>query len=353
MMKMPIIRAVTVMAAAAAIAVSTSGMATAAPSDVQPSGASAAQATESPVESPSHDGAVAVAKAADKPVPAAAKARIAAAMPLDGSVAESGDTMTALPSAGDKTIEMVSSGHDGSVTMDVVGMTAPKRLGNAVKAENSRNATVVQATENGVQIINVAKKRQASVQTSIVTDVPEGANWLALPDGGLRLDGANGAPIMVVDAPWAVDAHGVSLPTSFTVENGTITQVVDTAGAVFPVVSDPSAWWWVSTSAMCVVDLAPFFLPTVAAKAARLLVKAKTIINRSARLRSAIAHLGGLTNALRALKTFIVNRGRGLSADKIASIKAVAAFGLDQLTDALGVGSCSSLVKAIVREMRN
>lgn len=40
-------------------------------------------------------------------------------------------------------------------------------------------------------------------------------------------------------APWSADAQGVSLPTHYEVDGTTVTQVVDTTGAEFPVVSDP------------------------------------------------------------------------------------------------------------------
>jgi len=43
----------------------------------------------------------------------------------------------------------------------------------------------------------------------------------------------------VFQAPWAVDAAGQELPTSFDIDNGDLVQVVDTANADFPVVSDP------------------------------------------------------------------------------------------------------------------
>ncbi|WGH89964.1 hypothetical protein QDX23_07405 [Auritidibacter ignavus] len=38
---------------------------------------------------------------------------------------------------------------------------------------------------------------------------------------------------------WSVDANGVELPTHFEIDGNTLTQVVDTSDAQFPVVSDP------------------------------------------------------------------------------------------------------------------
>ncbi|WP_158297050.1 hypothetical protein [Zhihengliuella sp. ISTPL4] len=43
-----------------------------------------------------------------------------------------------------------------------------------------------------------------------------------------------------IDAPWAVDADGRSLPTHYEVSGSTLTQIVDTTGASFPVVADPT-----------------------------------------------------------------------------------------------------------------
>jgi hypothetical protein len=45
---------------------------------------------------------------------------------------------------------------------------------------------------------------------------------------------------MTIRQPWAVDAAGKHLDTSYTFTGSTITQKVDTTGAVFPVVADPT-----------------------------------------------------------------------------------------------------------------
>lgn len=42
-----------------------------------------------------------------------------------------------------------------------------------------------------------------------------------------------------VEVPWAKDSTGRSLPTSYSLQGGTLVQKVDTAGASFPVVADP------------------------------------------------------------------------------------------------------------------
>ncbi len=59
--------------------------------------------------------------------------------------------------------------------------------------------------------------------------------------------GADGFVVSHVLAPWAVDAKGRSVPTRFSIDADTLTQVVDHGlGIVYPVVVDPkftSTWW--------------------------------------------------------------------------------------------------------------
>lgn len=43
-----------------------------------------------------------------------------------------------------------------------------------------------------------------------------------------------------IDAPWAIDAAGRSLSTHYEISGSKLTQVVDTTGALFPVVADPT-----------------------------------------------------------------------------------------------------------------
>jgi hypothetical protein len=66
-----------------------------------------------------------------------------------------------------------------------------------------------------------------------------GQRFEAANNGGLVILEANNV-IATVDAPWAVDATGHPLPTSYAVDGTTLVQTVDTSGAQFPVLADPS-----------------------------------------------------------------------------------------------------------------
>ncbi len=48
------------------------------------------------------------------------------------------------------------------------------------------------------------------------------------------------SPMNRVEAPWATDALGRDLPTSFSVNGSILTQSVDLSNAEFPVVADPT-----------------------------------------------------------------------------------------------------------------
>jgi hypothetical protein len=66
---------------------------------------------------------------------------------------------------------------------------------------------------------------------------------LTLVDGGkVQVKNADGDVVNYLTTPWAHDANGKQLPTSYTVDPGSniVTQHVDTTGAAFPVTADPS-----------------------------------------------------------------------------------------------------------------
>jgi hypothetical protein len=59
-------------------------------------------------------------------------------------------------------------------------------------------------------------------------------------DGAILVTSTSGRFVNLVQAPWAIDANGRHLKTSYRVVGDTITQTIDLAGAAFPVLADPS-----------------------------------------------------------------------------------------------------------------
>ena len=89
-------------------------------------------------------------------------------------------------------------------------------------------------------------------QTEARFGLPDGVTASISPEGGgtpgaVVLTDADGR-VAVLDAPWAKDAHGANLATSYRIDGSTLIQTVDTAGAVFPVAADPKVVYsWLHT----------------------------------------------------------------------------------------------------------
>lgn len=303
-----------------------------------------------------HSGEDAVASVLGGRAPALAKPigeLVDSSVTLDGALASDSGVLTGLPTAADPEIESVYGQY--AISARIEGLTALRTAGDAVVGSDLEGSSsfVTHATVGGgFQVVYVAQDSSAPSSFSLDTEVPEGATWRSESDGSLSLVDETSVTIATVAVPWAVDATGRALPTSFAVAGGRITQSVDTTGAVFPVVADPNVLWWVATTATCIVELAPFFLPTVAAKIAQALVKAQSIIKKSAKLSSAISKLGGLAKTLDLIKTCVQSRGAAvagkLTQSQVTLIKSLLSLGINQVADALGIGSCDSLVREIV-----
>jgi hypothetical protein len=66
------------------------------------------------------------------------------------------------------------------------------------------------------------------------------ADLFVLPDGRVSVSDDKGELLAGVDAPWAVDAAGAPVPTSYTVEGSRLVQHLEySPSTVFPVVADP------------------------------------------------------------------------------------------------------------------
>lgn len=100
---------------------------------------------------------------------------------------------------------------------------------------SGRGESVARTTDTGAQVITVL--RRGSTATFDVN----------LADGlALAFDAAGSISIKAgevnvgsIAAPWAVDASGKRLPTSYTIRGSQLVQNVDTTRAVYPVVADP------------------------------------------------------------------------------------------------------------------
>jgi hypothetical protein len=128
----------------------------------------------------------------------------------------------------------------------------PTKSGTMVFNDPTSSSSVaVQVITNGVRELFALNNADAPTDFSVPLDLPAGASLIANDEGGydiVTLD-ANGTASTqaVISAPWATDANGRSLPTSYTLDGTTLTQHIDTSGAAFPVIADPKVdWGWTS-----------------------------------------------------------------------------------------------------------
>lgn len=100
------------------------------------------------------------------------------------------------------------------------------------------------STGNGTQtLINIASS-SASHEYRFPLALPAGSKAALEADGSVAVRTANGEVIGGFKAPWAYDANGKPVPTSFSLEGDVLVQFVrfDDKTA-FPVVADPSDFW--------------------------------------------------------------------------------------------------------------
>lgn len=119
------------------------------------------------------------------------------------------------------------------------------------RGEEGDPDVTVTPVEGGVRISTVLWDE--SDPASFGYPLPEGIDAEVQPDGGVTLtravevEGSADVAEVVgeVEPAWAVDADGLTVPTTYVVADGVLTQEVDTTHAAFPVVADPT-WGFMS-----------------------------------------------------------------------------------------------------------
>lgn len=110
----------------------------------------------------------------------------------------------------------------------------------ALSGKDADTSAVVQQTATGVRVLTTITSATAPADYSYTFDVPATAE-LTQDESGIYIEDDTDV-YGVLDQPWAVDAAGNALPTTYSWSAGTLTQHIDLGSAVaFPVVADP-AW---------------------------------------------------------------------------------------------------------------
>lgn len=177
---------------------------------------------------------------------AAAIARATAGMtqPVDGA---------GIPTQADQPVTI--TGAAGTIG---IGLPASATAGTAVRtgtgtvvypdARSAVNVAVQTLPDGGARALVAITDASAPREYRFPMTLPAGAGMVPAPDGGVDIL-AGDMLVGRIDAPWATDTTGRTLPTRYRVQGTTLVQDVDHRGATYPVVADPSvstSWWGIT-----------------------------------------------------------------------------------------------------------
>jgi len=129
---------------------------------------------------------------------------------------------------------------DAGLSVSTTSNSATTKLGDLsikVTAQSARSDTTI--VSGGARVMSLVENGDSSARFAI--DLPANTALVQSGDGYSIVGSAGEARITLgqIHSPWAVDAVGKKLPTSYTLEGSTLIQHVVTDGATYPIVADP------------------------------------------------------------------------------------------------------------------
>jgi hypothetical protein len=170
------------------------------------------------------------------------------------AVVTSGAVRVSAPDQSRGTVTVSSAAGFIGIGLPDLGSTQPATVsaaGTVTYGTAGAGADAVQPLSDGVRVLAVAPSAKTKEFRFPIT--LQAGSFLALEDGGSVSvnapigNGAAGA-VGAFQSPWAKDANGKSLPTSYRIEGNTLVQtVVTNADTAYPVVADPHYTWGIVT----------------------------------------------------------------------------------------------------------
>ncbi|MFK8844726.1 hypothetical protein [Streptomyces sp. Ac-502] len=190
-------------------------------------------------------GAASTAFASDTPSPAEQTAALIEKATGTNDIAPAPAPGTKIPqrSTGDAkattaTGDAVSIALPG--TNNVTGATAGKNTTVYPDAARATDLAVQPTTDGGIRALAVLKNATAPREQRYDIGLPTGAHLVKLDNGAVAAIAKNGTFLGGFTTPWAKDANGKPVPTSYRVDGNTLIQSVQTTNSTtFPVVADP------------------------------------------------------------------------------------------------------------------
>jgi hypothetical protein len=131
----------------------------------------------------------------------------------------------------------------------VIGIEALEREGAVEGVSGEVAASVsggdslvsVRPTASGVQIVSIILNGDSSEEYEYPLVTPEDMQIYRTVGGAFVFESTNQAGLGKIEAPWAADANGVSVPTHFELRGKTLVQIVNHVGGGFeyPITADP------------------------------------------------------------------------------------------------------------------
>jgi hypothetical protein len=112
--------------------------------------------------------------------------------------------------------------------------------GTVVYRSGRQSSVGVQAFAGAVRVAAVLQSPDAGNSMTYALDLPKGAHLQTRDDGALSILASDGSLLGGIASPWARDAKGHAVATSYSVTGSKLLQTVEpTAGTAYPIVADP------------------------------------------------------------------------------------------------------------------
>ncbi|MFD9885169.1 hypothetical protein ACFWZT_27315 [Streptomyces alboflavus] len=169
---------------------------------------------------------------------------------------EGGDVTITAPDKANGTLNgATDNGSFGLTLPDAKGVAGVKAGAGTVVYRDAAAATdiaVQPTTDGGARTLVTLKDGKAPESHRFRLDLPQGTDITPDGRGGFELhrESADGVhvPVGAIDAPWAKDANGDAVPTSYKLDGKDLVQTIETNDkTAFPVVADPKLTWGIVT----------------------------------------------------------------------------------------------------------
>ncbi|MDQ0647295.1 hypothetical protein QFZ53_001491 [Microbacterium natoriense] len=184
----------------------------------------------------------------------------------DGTAAESAALDITIPGDASSGVTLSAGGFTMDISLpnaDQAGQSETLADGSTAYPSNGASANAVIPTANSVQLLSIIDNNTASENYSYDLTLPAGNRLEATADGGARVVDEQDTVKVEFEPAWAQDAAGKSVPTRYTVEGNTLTQIVEhqnLTGVTYPIVADPLPVVVIVITALAMVAVAALAL---------------------------------------------------------------------------------------------